>query len=223
MLRKLLVIGTVSATMLGSAHAADIEAPPAAFDWTGPYIGLQGGYAWGTSDVENTTLETLGEVDPDGIFGGGHVGYNHQLDGGFVLGVEADFNASDIDGTDDTIEGGLASNVYDGELKWFGSVRARAGFAFDRALVYATGGYAFGRYEINMVHANATNNDEKTLDGWTIGGGVAYALSENLTANVEYRYTDYGKLDDTFDEFEDEEVEADLQTHDVRLGVSWLF
>jgi outer membrane immunogenic protein len=205
-----------------SAGAADFAAP-AAYNWTGPYVGIQAGYAFGSSDIEDTTLGTLGEVDPEGFFGGLHLGYNLQTGSNFVLGLEGDINLSDVDGTDSTIQGGAASDVHDGESDWNGSARLRAGFAMDRALIYATGGVAIADYDITMVYFDGPNNDSATMIGWTVGAGVEFAVSSNLTTRVEARYSDYGSFSDTFDGFPLENVKADLKTTDVRVGLSLRF
>lgn len=147
----------------GMAFAADLPTytpPPAsqvynpapAFSWTGPYLGLTGGYGWGSSS---------------GLKGGGYAGYNFQINPNWVVGVEGDLMAS-----------GQRTN------HWDSSVRGRLGYAYDRYLFYGTGGVAFGDIR--------NNGSSKTRTGWTLGAGVEAALTNNMTARVEYRYTDLG-------------------------------
>ena len=159
-------IGVSALALVGSAGialAADLpndQAPPAsqvynpapAFDWTGPYVGLTGGYGWGTSD---------------GWLGGAYAGYNFQVNPNWVVGLEGDVTAT-----------GKSSNGWDSTL------RGRVGYAYDRFLLYGTGGVAFG----DIKHAGAST----TRTGWTIGAGVEAALTSNMTGRLEYRHTDLG-------------------------------
>lgn len=228
MLRKLLLASAISVLAIPVVRAADVEAPPAAYDWSGFYFGLQGGYAWGDSRSTDTISDTgeihaTAELDPEGIFGGAHAGYNIQLDDNIVLGIEADINASDIDASTDEVfdEGSLTGFIHRSELDWFGSLRARAGFAMDRFLPFVTGGLAVGHYKLNLDHGDDPSKNDEVLAGWTVGGGFEYAFSDNFTGRIEYRYADYGTLNSTFDDFPDEDLEADLSTQDVRVGVTY--
>jgi outer membrane immunogenic protein len=117
--------------------------------------------------------------DDGGFVGGAQIGYNYQM-GSFVIGVEGDLQYADLGGASYAVPGvGIVS--YDNS-DWFGTVRARAGFAFDRALVYATGGFAFA--------------DDRA--GWTVGGGVEYAITNNLSLKVEGLYVNLEDNDFNF-------------------------
>lgn len=182
MIRKF-VIGAASIAALSlasGAHAADLpayEPAPAvtavpSFTWTGPYVGVQAGYSWGDTNI--------GRNKPKGGVVGGYAGYNVQLDNSpAVFGVETDFNYADIDDR----KSGVKT-----ETKWNGATRARVGYAFDRFLAYGAGGLAYARREIKIG-----GNDTKTAVGYTVGGGVEYAATDNVIARVDYRYADYGK------------------------------
>lgn len=159
----------------GFAAAADLgiyEPPPApvytpapAFTWTGPYIGLQGGYGWGTGD---------------GWHGGAYMGYNFQTGSNWVLGIEGDVNASNKKGT---VTGGTVSNG------WDASVRGRVGYSFDRFMVYGTGGVLFGN-----VKGDATGVGSQTVTktGWTAGAGIEASLTDNVIGRLEFRHKDFG-------------------------------
>jgi outer membrane immunogenic protein len=149
---------------------------------------------------------TLSATDDDdsGLLGGAQIGYNFQM-GAFVFGVEADIQASDLGGDSTTgITGtyvfvgvpGLAfapppATVVRGgaSIDWFGTVRARAGVAFDRLLVYATGGFAFGGGD-NGACAGLIGCENDWNSGWTAGGGVEWAFTNNLTVKLEGLYVD---------------------------------
>jgi outer membrane immunogenic protein len=192
-------------------------APPTCdFSWTGFYIGANGGYGWGSADTHFDPLPdaatffdlepTSLEPDPDGFIGGGQLGYNFQWNW-LILGVEADFQGSDMEGSGTSspiinITGGPERPgsflVAHERTQWFGTARARMGFApFCRLMVYATGGLAYGNVDYS-ANANFDNgftypvSFSKTKAGWTVGGGLEYALSHHWSVRAEYLYYDLG-------------------------------
>jgi len=243
MFKKTLLAGVASVLVIGAAQAADVEAPPVVYDWTGGYIGLQGGYAWGKTDVEtDIDPDFIGVIDSldvddfnaNGFVGGVHAGFLMQSDS-FVYGIEGDIEYADMkDDVDIVFNDGALGDGGTGEkeIDWLGSLRLRAGVAFDRALVYATGGLAVGGVSLESdlsqeaLDVGLSNDDDsKTAWGWTIGGGLEYALTDDLSARVEYRYTDLGKTDVRV-ETEDGigvDGETDNDFHAVRVGLSWHF
>ncbi|MBK1868301.1 outer membrane protein [Aestuariivirga sp. YIM B02566] len=236
MLKNVLLAGAASLFVVSAAQAADIVAPEA-YDWTGPYVGLQGGYAWGENDVSSTGTESTEEVlgraavlngrdghmDLDGFVGGLHAGYNWQSDA-LVLGIEGDIEFADINGDTDVINGnGIKVGEVEQEIDWLGSLRLRAGFAADRALFYATGGLAVGGVELTLKDSDGDEfaSNSETNWGWTLGGGIEYAVTDDLSARIEYRYTDLGDID--ADNGDDDDGKADTAFHAVRAGLSWHF
>lgn len=187
------VFGIMSA---GAAVAADlpsrkgpVAAPvylPPAFTWTGFYIGANAGYGWG--DVKTSSV--VGFSDPDGFVGGGQIGYNYQI-GQVVFGVEADFQGADLSSRVDNALGDFATT----ELNWFGTVRGRIGYAFDRFLPYITGGFAYGNVNTAFYfpRLGASYGKDDTQFGYAIGAGLEYAFTNNLTAKVEYLYLDFDR------------------------------
>ena len=140
------------------------------YNWGGLYAGANVGYEWG--HVSGTSL------DPSGGFGGAQIGYNWQWNQ-FVLGAEADIQAS---AADDTFAPWKFSNP------WFGTVRARAGYALNNILFYGTVGFAYGALDGQL---NALEED-KTLAGWTGGLGLEVGLNSLWSAKAEYLYMDLG-------------------------------
>lgn len=214
--------------------AADLDPiqplPPAIYDWTGLYAGLQAGYATGRSEItafdpEDAESASL-DFTVDGFVGGGHVGYLTQF-GRFVVGAEGDIEYTGLEGdfTDTADDGGGSVSV---DVDVQGSLRARLGYAFDRILPYATGGLAIARMEVAFedFEAGQVFGYDSTRVGWTVGAGVVAAVTERISAGVEYRYTDYGSAEGTIfipDEDLRIETEADLRTHAVRGRVSLHF
>lgn len=180
-----------------------VEAAPAN-NWTGFYLGALLGYTWGTSD---TSGAGVGDVNSDGVDGGAYAGYNYQFNN-FVLGAEGDLLISSVNGDEGGLEVDQGVN---------GSLRARAGIALDRFLIYGTGGVALTDLELK---APGAGSDDNTLWGWTIGAGTEAMITQNITARVEYRYTDYQDKDFNLGGLP---VDSDLKTSSIRAGVGVKF
>jgi outer membrane immunogenic protein len=201
----------IGAVALGSASAysADLEPrpmynppPPAVYGWTGFYLGGNGGFGGDQFQYPFTVggpVPALGIVGPtsgtsklnsSGFFGGGQAGFNWQAAPTWVLGVESDFEAADIQGMA-TTSATLFSGSVGTKLDWFGTVRGRAGFLVTpNALLYGTGGWAYGHTTSSAnaaafgLAAGASVGHEK--NGWTAGGGLEYAFNPWLSFKTEY-------------------------------------
>jgi outer membrane immunogenic protein len=168
------------------------------FSWTGFYIGANGGYAWQADRRDLVISNNLGVTLPptsgfnaSGGFGGGQVGYNWQ-GGPLVLGVEADIQGGSIDDKFHRLVVGNDVRAST-DLNPFGTVRGRLGFAFDRVLLYGTGGFAYGNTHDNIVVNGVANLDnDTTRSGWVAGGGLEYAWDRHLSLKVEYQRLDLG-------------------------------
>ena len=226
-LKALLLASTVAlvAATGAKAAAAVIEQEPApvvvapTFTWNGAYIGGQVGYGWGKSDFSGD-LYTYGDVKPDGFLGGLYAGYNFDLGNNVVLGIDGDITYNDVSEGIDIYDGDLAVGSFESKMRWSGAVRARAGYAFDRFLPYIAGGVAFGNVKNSGDIYGIGFSESKTLTGWTVGGGVDYAATDNLILRLEYRYTDYGDKDVDFAGLS---VNNDFKTNEVRLGIAYKF
>lgn len=216
------------------AHAADLPrvqptfksqiAFPIAPGWTGLYAGLQGGYGWGSSSgtqsANGTGLipEVPYTISPRGFIGGGHAGYNHQINA-MIFGIEGDIEAAHVDSMS-TVNGFGATRFYNVTADTLASLRGRLGWASGNWMVYGTGGVAFG-------HVKSPPLDQLNgwRTGWTAGLGAEYALPGKWSAwstRLEYRYTDLGRksgTDPVFGTTDDNK----LAFHAVRLGVSYHF
>ena len=218
-MKKLLLALSLS-LLASSAYAADAiiaEAAPV-FSWTGGYIGLQAGYAWGNGNVDQIGGPGFIDTDPDGFLGGVYGGYNYQMSNNIVIGAELDVVYANVDGSGQVF---LAPGVPAGvsateELNWSGAARLRLGYAADRFLPYIAGGVAFG--DIDISNDNGPGSFGDTFTGWTIGVGLDYAMTDNLLLRAEYRYTDFGS-----ESFEDFASDVDLKTNEVRLGIAYKF
>ncbi len=194
--------------------AVDVPMTAPGFDWTGYYAGLQAGYGWGRSDISGTDGGPFSvSPDIDGGFVGGHVAGLWQFDQA-VLGAEAELNYSSINGTAEIGPG----NNFGTDIKWFGSVNAKAGYAMDRLLVYGIGGIAFAGIETSQAVGSAFSST-RTNVGWTVGAGVDYALTDKFVVGAQYRYYDFGSEHyDTPDPFVDRDQNVKLNTVGINLS-----
>lgn len=208
-----------------SAQAADLFIPmepaPAAvyvddlYDWSGVYFGLQlGGQA--------VNFESEYGQPGSGALAGIHAGAQTQS-GNWVYGVEGDLEYSSFD-TIVECEGG---NAYcQTKLDVQGSLRGRVGYAIDTLLLYGTAGLAVARLETNWLDNDdqdvVFNSDSALRYGWTVGAGAEVALSENILARLEYRYTDLGERDQEY-AFGHVTPDMHVTTHALRAGVSFKF
>lgn len=175
------------------APAAYVPVAPVQYNWGGIYIGLNGGYGFGDS-AWSTTGVTTGNFNIKGPLVGGTLGANFQS-GAFVFGVEGDGDWTNITGsfTDTTgVATGCTGCIYQTSNNWLGTLRARAGVAWDRVLIYATGGGAAGNIKATYTDpaAAVTLSSSNTEFGWTAGGGLEFGITDNVTAKVEYLYVD---------------------------------
>jgi outer membrane immunogenic protein len=192
--------------------AAPVEVAPA-FSWTGFTAGIQGGYNWNDLSMSTSLYPGVeAGTDVDGGLFGGFVGYNHQLDNNWVIGAEADFEGN---WAEDSVV--VAPDTLEYGLDWQGSVRARAGFAMDRALIYGTAGWAYGRGYAEVV---GLGKETENFNGLTVGAGVDYAFTDNVFARLEYRYTNFGEKN--YQAY-GETFELDVDQHAVKVGLGVKF
>ena len=232
-MKRILLIGTSIVALAAPALAADlpVKAPPMVAPapvlfWTGFYLGLNGGYSWGESSRELNFVSatgaaiippggvvTTGGTDLEGGLFGGQIGYNWQT-ANWVLGFETDIQWANQRGSrvfSGVIplagRGVLTGAVVDQKLEWFGTFRGRAGYLVTpSALLYATGGLAYGSLQTDVglagltaagVPIGANASGSSTRVGWTVGGGVEWKFSPNWSAKVEYLYMDIGDTTNT--------------------------
>jgi outer membrane immunogenic protein len=180
---------TAAVLMASSAFAADLprrNTAPAApvvqslptFVWTGFYAGVNAGYGFG--NITGSAGPNF--KDPSGFLGGAQIGYNYQV-GSMVYGLETDLAYADIRAKNNATGVAGSKNT----LGYIGTVRGRVGVAFDRFLPYLTGGFAYGGSSITVP---GLGKSTPVHYGWTLGGGMEYAITNNLTAKVEALYVD---------------------------------
>ena len=245
---KKILLATVAVLGFASvASAADLRPLPArpvvapVYNWTSCYVGGYVGGAWNAeavraSDVYGYNFASSGVYDvwnydlKSSFLGGGTVGCNWQPIGSpWVIGAEGEIGylrltSSGIDPFD--FAQLINSSVKVGD--WYGMATARLGYAWDRALVYLKGGVAFVDVSATVVDPIGAPyfiaDTSESLATWTVGGGIEFAVTDNILAKAEYRYTDYGKYRyDSKTAFPGLTGEQQPTLNTVRLGVAYKF
>ena len=202
-MKKFLLAGTALLTFVsGSAMAADMRPAPApapvytkapmmpVFSWTGCYIGVEGGAAWGRSHHEDATgVLITNDYDVTGGLIGGELGCNYQVSS-WLFGLEGDLSWVTKKGSASDIAPFNTAAVSGTKENWLGTGRARLGFlATPQFLLYATGGFAAAGVEADVTPPGvATVTETQTRWGWTVGGGGEYAFTNNWSIKAEYLF-----------------------------------
>lgn len=241
------------AGMTFSASAADIPrrpppppvvAPPVVYNWSGFYIGGHVGAKWADHDgdifLDNAVGFTPlglagfgnGGEDETAFKGGGQIGFNWQA-GGWVFGIEGDFSATSLERTfvccgplvpPNTF---VVGDTFSVKNDWQASVRGRLGYAWDRFLVYGTGGVAFANLEatVALVGVPGFFSASDTLTGWTAGGGIEFGLWDNWSLGVEYRFSSFDASDFALGNLGIFPLRSsfDLETHEVTARLNYRF
>jgi outer membrane immunogenic protein len=246
MFRKLLLSSVALAALTGTALAADLPSqapppvyvpPPPIFTWTGFYLGINGGGAEGNThfDFNNLGVTTSGH-EFGGGFIGGTAGYDWSTPwggvggGGLVFGVLVDADWADL--TNGFNCAGVLGFSCDARVNFLGSARGRVGIGWEHALLYVSGGLGVGnaRFSVTDNLTGFSAVDNVTRIGFTVGGGIEYAITPNWAAKVEYLLYDFenshsgflfpatgfGVLDNT-------NVSTTTLIHTVRFGIDYRF
>lgn len=208
-MKRYLLAGTALAVLPVFAAPANANS----FSWTGFYVGVQGGgvrsqagLSGAYADTFSSSVWTADQSWTSGLFGG-FAGFDYQV-GRFVIGVEGDLNARFGEGTGTLpLVYGIEPNTgWNSHAHWDAGIRGRLGvLATDQILLYVTGGWAFANFNFSNPGAAGSRNLYFQLEniyggdrsGWSIGGGIQYAMSRNWSARVEFRHTDYGTFSGT--------------------------
>lgn len=227
-MKRTLFAGAIALTVASPAFAADLPvAPPRApatyvpvvapvYNWSGVYVGVNAGGSWFSQD--NTNFTCVGaaclaatssgqSLKDSGFAAGGQLGINFQS-GQWVFGIEGDAdylsNKQSITTSPD-FSGGASSATHAYTLDFLSTVRGRLGFAWDRALIYGTGGLAMADYQVQRTQnvagldvAGASQTVSNFRIGWAAGAGVEYAFSDMVTGRVEYLVAGLQSVNDTY-------------------------
>ena len=255
-MKKLVIASLAFVALATTAFAADMptKAPmapqPVVYNWTGFYVGMNAGYAWGRADTTTvvparvfagpaTAASYSSAASPNlnsnGFIGGFQLGYNLQTNN-IVYGIETDFNAFSLRGsaTQSFVPAAAVSLSSATEVKsdWLFTLRPRLGWAVNNWLIYATGGLAVADIKYSQVNTFATIGPEQasvstTKAGWTAGGGVEAMIDRNWSVKAEYLYASFGSISTTafhpLDAADAFTHSTKLNANIVRLGLNYRF
>ena len=229
---KLIVAAAVAISAvfgISAASAADLpvrtytKAPvmvDPAYNWSGCYVGLNDGGAWGRSNSNTVVNDATGapilnanhlaldaadsvRFRPVGLTAGGQAGCNWQVTN-VVFGLEADFGYAGLkDSQIATVPypagGGTFTVANSVKTDWLLTARGRAGYALGTWLPFVTGGLAVTRigFATNLADVFGTTETagfSTSRVGWTVGAGLEYAFLRNWSAKIEYLHADFGNL-----------------------------
>lgn len=221
----------------GVASAADMaappvyKAPPPAYlsDWSGFYVGLNGGGAWGNTSVDDP-FSILSAKPKGGVFGG-HAGYNWQY-GSVVTGLEVDYDWADATDSNTLASGIINKNPasIDSGMKFdaLATARARLGYlVLPNLLAYGTGGLAWGHSTLSLSATNVPGIGTGSIDanannfGWAAGAGLEYKLWEHVLVRAEYLHYDFAATAYSFPLLISPNASSKIDA--VRGGVSYKF
>ncbi len=198
----------VSAAAMAACLAVPAQAQ-SVYDWSGSYLGVKGGYAFG--DVQLNSGALTSNFDVDGFLVGLMSSWNFQS-GNIVFGLDSDMSFADIDGSLSPAAGQtcFAATSCKAEFDYLSTTRGRVGYAIGQVLPYATAGIATGYAEFNSGAAHFGN----FMFGFAGGGGVEFAMGDGWHGRAEYLYVDFGKESGSGFSADVEEL------HLVRVGIS---
>jgi outer membrane immunogenic protein len=238
-----------------AVKARPMVAPVTTYTWTGCYIGVNAGAGWSRSSFDSVmdpgthlglaanvaavSAAGTGSARDDGNFiGGGQIGCNWQT-GSWVIGIEGDFDAFRADptlvGTGVLTTGDTFVITNSVTTNWLATVRPRLGWAFDRSLLYITGGLAVTNIKYTQTYADTlfaaagTSSSSQTKAGWTIGGGWEYAFTNNWSMKAEYLFVHFSSVStggivvSTSGGTNALSGTADLREHIARIGLNYRF
>jgi outer membrane immunogenic protein len=200
------LLALVSAAAFAPAQAADLNGKvstiendeefgfrkPDVYNWSGVYVGAHVGTAWGDVDWSAGEDGVSHELD-DGSLAGGHLGFNHQF-GRWVGGAEVSLSGGDVEGSSENeLRFGLGEVATKTEIDSLFLATVRLGYAFDRTLAYVKGGYASAEVKLSGAGEDDLGfSSSERQAGFTIGGGIEYALTKGVIFGLEYNRVDLG-------------------------------
>ena len=225
-MKKLVLIGVAVAVLSLPAMAADLPRkapaplpPPApVYNWTGFYVGVNGGWGWAKTEATVAQTGNGGTLDfnpaslstrANGALFGGQVGYNYQFGSNWVLGIEGDFDGTGMSKSAGVVfpsllVTGLGRNdgfAGSAKIDWLATVRGRLGYTWGPGMAYITGGGAWEEVNYSALVSSISASGvfgtsvagslSKTNTGWTLGAGFEYMLTPNWIARAEYLYYNF--------------------------------
>jgi outer membrane immunogenic protein len=194
MYKKMFLAAVSLLAISSSAFAADRYDPVT--DWSGFYIGVVGTGGMFINSSDDSWCYTACDAPELSSFGfgvGGTIGYNHQISN-MLIGIEADMSWTDFSNSESYNADGGGGWEHSASWDYYGTARARMGYSLGEAMIFATAGVAWADWETldecSAPHCagGPTAAFSEVEFGFTVGGGMEYALSDALTLKGEYLY-----------------------------------
>jgi outer membrane immunogenic protein len=236
--RVLMMLAAAFCSAAGSpVLAADMAVPRAVpplviYNWNGFYLGGHIGYGWASRDAEifDPTGAPLvsGSTGGSSLIGGAQIGYNFALTPQWILGIEADYSGSSMGST---AIGAPAFGQRVANIDSFGTIRARVGYAWDRFLVFGTGGYGWAHEAITRTQQTGTVNaavpgtveeSAAMVPGWSAGIGFEWGVSPGWALRAEYLHLGLNSQHFPFS-ISGQSIQATASVDVVRGGVNYIF
>lgn len=214
-------VPAIAADLIPAPPPEPIAAYQPAWNWSGFYAGVHGGYTTFNNDATVNSGAFAGSsasADPDGFIGGFQIGYDHQV-GSAVIGAELDLGWVDAS-QGKTMSGGAGG--FSADTNWVSTLTARVGHEISPGtLAYAKGGIAWQDVDYTRTSGGAVSTTNETRDGWLLGGGVEHMLTQDWSVDAEYNYIDYGKDSSSFSN--SAPVGIDSDQHLFKVGLNYRF
>lgn len=222
-MKKFASIAAVALSVFALQLQSAVAAEP--YSWAGGYVGIRGGYAWSDTQWQFANTPAV-STDHDGTGGfiGGRIGYNFKLSGPILLGIEAEGNWADIDGSTACPNPAYACGH---TIDRFGSVNGRLAYAVGGALFNINGGVAFGNvdYSATLIATGVEfgTGFDKSFVGWTVGTGLEVMMSSNVVLDIGYKYYDFGNATAPAGAVGTGAARVSPILHTVHMGLSYKF
>ncbi|MCY0146237.1 porin family protein [Hoeflea sp. G2-23] len=216
----------VASTSSVSAADVSVDTVPGS-DWNGVFVGVHAGYAWGQSELRNSSppgppARTVG-VDQDSFIGGVQAGYNWQMNS-MVFGVVGDLSFGGMSGATVNVPPPGPPFTATADLDWMGTARLRAGYlVMPETLVYAHGGLAVGGLKGSWLGGPFSGTGSSTQAGWTLGAGFEHKFTQNISMFAEYAYTDFGTAKFSNAAAPAINFRQDADFHTIKFGLNYHF
>jgi outer membrane immunogenic protein len=210
----------VALALAPAAFAADVAAPAVVvkpFTWTGHYVGINGGFGWGTTEVAYPGSGTGVTIQTSGGLFGVTVGGNKQGPN-WVIGIEGDFDWANIGGTAFCPNPAFDCNS---DIDWLATLRGRLGKAHGRTLYYAHAGIAFAPVAVTFAGPGVFRGTDRWRAGFAGGLGVEHAFRDNLSAKIEWLYVGLEHFVCRSPACGGVDAHIDPRANIVRLGLNW--
>ena len=199
-------------------------------NWSGPFVGVDVGYTWTTDKKNNNSRDGnhyYSKNEDNGGLIGVNTGYNFMVNENWLLGITGEYATYDAQDSYNNLQNGVPNNVTTvSSIEQKVSLLAKLGYLInDKTLLFVTGGYSTAEMsrDYDQESPNRSEKHKDWQNGWTIGLGGDYFFYKNLSANLEYRYTDFGTDNVIVAMWNDAPQPQEVRQDEVTFGITYHF